>query len=106
MFFLNTIDCTECKEDMKIDTYDKNAKKITYKCNCGATCVCDFDLVGMEKADSFFSLNETGLVTYRCDECNYFVRDYLSKSDDRNRKVFNKAFNKQCKKCLDKKVQE
>lgn len=104
MFFLNIIDCTECKQDMKLNVFDKSSRKITYKCSCGATCVCDFDLVGMEMADDYFSLNETGLLTYRCSECNYFVRDYLSNSYDRNKKILDRAFKKQCKKCSNKEI--
>lgn len=100
MFFLNTIDCTECKDSMKLDTFDKSSKSITYKCSCGATCTCDFDLVGMAKADDLFSLNETGLLTYKCGNCNYFVRDYLSNSYERNKKIINRAFTKTCKKCF------
>lgn len=100
MFFLNVIDCTECKNDMKIDVFDKINKKITYKCECGATCVCDFDLVGIEKADDIFGLNETGLLTYKCSKCNYFVRDYLSSSYGRNKRIINKAHTTLCKKCI------
>ena len=99
MFFLNVIDCAECKSDMLLDVFDKSAKKITYKCSCGATCICDFDLVGQKLADDCFGLNETGLLTYKCKECNYFVREYLSNSYDRNSKILSKAFAKTCKKC-------
>lgn len=101
MFFLNKIDCTECKEDMLLDSFDKNKKTVTYKCSCGAACTCDFDLVGMEKADEIFGLNQTGLLTYKCLECNYNVREYLSGSTERNSKLLRRAFDKKCKKCSD-----
>lgn len=102
MFFLNKIDCTECKKDMIINSFDKNKKTISYKCSCGYECEYEFELVGMEKADDIFGLNETGLLTYRCSECNYNVREYLSGSKERNSKILDRAFKKQCKKCSNK----
>lgn len=100
MFFLNTIDCTECRDSMVLDSFDKTTKKIIYKCSCGATCICDFELVGMPKADTYFGLNETGLLTYKCSSCNYNVREYLSNSTERNSKLLKKALQKKCKKCF------
>ena len=100
MFFLNVIDCTECSKSMKLDTFDKHSKKVTYRCECGHTCECAFDLVGMPKSDELFSLNETGLLTYKCGDCNYFVREYLSNSDVRNKKIIDRAFSCKCKKCF------
>lgn len=102
MFFLNKIDCTECTKDMLLDSFDKSKKTITYKCSCGTEFTCNFDLVGMEKADEFFGLNETGLLTYKCSDCNYSVREYLSGSLERNSKILSRAINKKCKKCSSK----
>lgn len=102
MFFLNKIDCTECQKDMLLNSFDKSKRIISYKCSCGAVCDCDFDLVGMDKADTIFGLNETGLLTYKCSDCNYNVREYLSGSKERNSKILDKAFKRQCKKCSDK----
>lgn len=101
MFFLNVIDCTECSDSMKIDVYDKNSRKITYKCSCGATCVCDFELVGSTMRDDLFGLNDSSLITYKCSECNFFVRDYLSNSYDRNKKILDRAYSCKCKKCYE-----
>lgn len=99
MFFLNEIDCADCSEVMRIDIYNKKSRKIIYKCVCGSTCECDFELVGSSARDDLFGLNDSNLITYNCSKCNYSVRDYLSNSYEKNQKILDRAYKCICKKC-------
>ncbi|MDO4732549.1 MAG: hypothetical protein Q4B50_03430 [Bacillota bacterium] len=88
MVLKDTLLCPECGEEMFPCAFDRQERKITYRCSetdCGMEKECSFDEAKLEEGENFiyFCLNDDGEVTWKCfihAYCEYDI-DFLLEKD-------------------------